>query len=44
MSETAPPAPVDVPTSADFETKSKEDITDKNVSAKVQALEQELGN
>ena len=40
----AVPEPVDVPTLADFESKVKDDITNKNVGAKVQTLEQELDN
>ena len=43
-SATAAGSAVDVPTSTDFEAKAKEDITDKNVAAKVQAIEKELGN
>ena len=41
----AAPAPqaVDVPTTTDFEDQASKDITDKNVEAKVKAMEAELG-
>ena len=35
-------APIEVPTEVDFEAKAAEEITDKNVDAKLKALESEL--
>ena len=39
----AAPQAVDVPTTTDFEDQASKDITDKNVEAKVKAMEGELG-
>lgn len=36
-------ASVDVPTEEDFEAQAKTDVTDKNLSTKVKALEAEMG-
>lgn len=36
-------AAVDVPTEEDFEAQAKTDVTDKNLSTKVKALEDEMG-